>query len=165
MRSEKLIELFIRKFGRLHDVPLNIVSVNVWGFTLRFWKAFQNAMGIIVSWVRLTAHEPWVVRIGQYGYRKFWSYVLNFERIWDEHPPLVGLLTIVAALVALVRCLFRMLFFCVGLNRSFGFVTVTPWRWNSFWWEGESWILRHMRSFEIPWKGVGIIAWNVGLIW
>ena len=42
---DRLAELYVNEIGRLHGIPISIVSDHDPWFTSRFWKELQSALG------------------------------------------------------------------------------------------------------------------------
>ncbi|KAL5828810.1 hypothetical protein ACOSQ3_018278 [Xanthoceras sorbifolium] len=88
---DRLAELYIKEIVRLHGVPVSIISDRDPKFTSRFWKKFQEALGIRLSFS--TAFHPQTdgqsERIIQVLEDMLRSCIIDFEGSWDDHLPLV----------------------------------------------------------------------------
>ena len=81
----------MREIGRLHGVPLSIVSDRDSRFTSRFWRSLQKALGTELG--LSTAFHPQTdgqsERVIQILEDILRSCVLDFQGSWMEHLPLI----------------------------------------------------------------------------
>ncbi|CAN6462541.1 unnamed protein product [Victoria cruziana] len=91
MQLEALADLYVREIVRLHGIPKAIVSDRDPRFTLRFWKAFQNALDTKLK-MSLAFHpqtdgqsERTILTIED----MLRACVLEWQGEWDKHLPLV----------------------------------------------------------------------------
>ena len=88
---DKLAELYIKEIVRLHGIPISIISDRDSRLTSRFWGKLQEALGTRLNF-STTFHPQTdgqlerVIKILEDMLR---SCVIDYERSWDRHIPLV----------------------------------------------------------------------------
>ena len=88
---DKLVELYIKEIVRLHGIPISIISDRDSRFTSIFWGKLQEAMGPRLNFSttfhpQLEGQSERVIQILEDMLR---SCAIDYERIWDQHIPLV----------------------------------------------------------------------------
>ncbi|XP_070015151.1 uncharacterized protein [Nicotiana sylvestris] len=89
--AEDYTKLYIKEIVRLHGVPVSIISDHGAQFTAYFWRSFQKGLGTQVN--LSTAFHPQTdgqaERTIQTLEDMLRACVLDFNRSWDEHLPLI----------------------------------------------------------------------------
>ena len=88
---DKLTELPIREIGRLHGIPISIISDRDPRFTSRFWGKLQEALGTRLNFSttfhpQTDGQSERVIQVLEDMMRR---YVIDYEGSWDRHIPLV----------------------------------------------------------------------------
>ncbi|GKD99422.1 putative reverse transcriptase domain-containing protein [Tanacetum coccineum] len=88
---ETLTRLYIKEIVSRHGVPISIISDRDSHFTSRFWQSLQNALGTQLD--MSTAYHPEIdgqsERTIQTLEDMLRACVIDFEKGWDKHLPLV----------------------------------------------------------------------------
>ncbi|GJW61809.1 putative reverse transcriptase domain-containing protein [Tanacetum coccineum] len=88
---EKLMRLYIKEVVTRHGVPVSIISDRDDRFTSLFWKALHEALGTRLD--MSTAYHPETddqsERTIQTLEDMLRAYIIDFEKSWDKHLPLV----------------------------------------------------------------------------
>ena len=95
--TEDYAKLYINEIVRLHGIPLSIISDRGPQFTSHFRKSFQKSLGTQVK-LSTTFHpqtDGQAERTIQTLEDMLRAFVIEFKGSWDDHLPLIELLTII----------------------------------------------------------------------